>query len=82
MRKVRQSLQGLTFGIVMICLLPHNAHAQQIASSKSVKCHLSERQENRDKTRTACIYKCPDGKKEREVIPKGATCPSYLDVGS
>ena len=82
MKRARHCLQGLLFGLLISCLFPHKVYAQQIASSKSVKCHLSERQENRDKTRIACIYKCPNGKKEREVIPKGATCPSYLDVGS
>ena len=82
MRLSKQDLHGIAYGVLIACLLPQSTHAQQIASTKSVKCYLSERQENRDKTRTACIYKCPNGKKEREVIPKGATCPGYLDLGS
>ena len=79
---IRKQLKGVTFVLLMACLLPQRVYAQQLASGKSMKCHLSERQENRDKSRTACIYKCPNGKKEREVIPKGASCPGYLDVGS
>ncbi|HCO58494.1 MAG TPA: hypothetical protein DIT38_10030 [Burkholderiales bacterium] len=79
---IRKQLKGVTFVLLMACLLPQGVYAQQLASAKSMKCHLSERQENRDKSRTACIYKCPNGKKEREVIPKGASCPGYLDVGS
>ena len=72
---IRKQLKGVTFVLLMACLLPQGVYAQQLASAKSMKCHLSERQENRDKSRTACIYKCPNGKKEREVIPKGCKLP-------
>jgi hypothetical protein len=75
-------LTQIGLGLAIAWLMPIGLKAEQVAKTGSVKCHLSERQENRDKTRIACIYKCPDGKKEREVIPKGASCPSYLDVAS
>lgn len=76
------ALRNLTLGIVLVISSSQGFAAQMLVGSKSLKCHLSERQELRDKTRKACIYKCKNGKKEREVVPKSASCPSYLDVGS
>jgi hypothetical protein len=82
MQITSSTLRNLTLGIVLVISSSQGFAAQMLVGSKSLKCHLSGRQELRDKTRKACIYKCPNGKKEREVIPKGATCPGYLDVGS
>jgi hypothetical protein len=43
-------------------------------------CYISERKINREQTRINCIYKCPDGRLESEVIPRSAQCPSKIEV--
>lgn len=52
----------------------------QAKASKSMNCHIVSRDPNRDNTRIKCIYKCPNGKTEAEVIPKGSSCPAYINV--
>jgi hypothetical protein len=51
-----------------------------LAKSKEVDCFISERKTSRDNTRVNCVYKCADGSKEAEVIPKGNSCPSKISV--
>lgn len=46
----------------------------------AMNCYISERRVNRDNTRLNCIYKCPNGKTESEVVPKGVSCPPYVNV--
>lgn len=52
----------------------------QAKASKSMNCHITSRDPNRDNTRIKCVYKCPTGKTEAEVIPKGSSCPPYINV--
>lgn len=51
-----------------------------LSKSKEVDCYISERKASRDNTRINCIYKCADGSKEAEVIPKSNSCPSKISV--
>lgn len=52
----------------------------QAKPSKSMNCHITSRDPNRDNTRIKCVYKCPNGRTEAEIIPKGASCPAYINV--
>ena len=49
----------------------------QAKASKSMNCHIASHDSNRDKTRIKCVFKCPNGKTEAEVIPKGSSCPLH-----
>jgi len=51
-----------------------------VAKPQEIDCFISERKASRDNTRINCIYKCADGSKEAEVIPKGNSCPSKISV--
>lgn len=56
-------------------------HVQAAPAKKEpLACYISERKINREQTRINCIYKCPDGRSEREVIPRSAQCPSKIEV--
>lgn len=50
------------------------------AKKDPLACYISERKINREQTRINCIYKCPDGRSESEVIPRSAQCPSKIEV--
>jgi hypothetical protein len=50
------------------------------AKKEPLSCYISERKINRENTRINCIYKCPDGRSEREVVPRSAQCPSKIEV--
>ena len=50
------------------------------AKKEPLACYISERKINREQTRINCIYKCPDGRSESEVIPRAAQCPSKIEV--
>lgn len=50
------------------------------AKKEPLACYISERKINREQTRINCIYKCPDGRSESEVIPRSAQCPSKIEV--
>lgn len=50
------------------------------AKKEPLACYISERKMNREQTRINCIYKCPDGRSEREIIPRSAQCPSKIEV--
>jgi hypothetical protein len=50
------------------------------AKKEPLACFISERKINREQTRINCIYKCPDGRSESEVIPRAAQCPSKIEV--
>jgi hypothetical protein len=47
---------------------------------KTMNCYISSRKANRENTRTNCVYKCPNGKTEAEVVPKGVSCPPFVNV--
>jgi hypothetical protein len=48
--------------------------------SKEMDCFISDRKVSKDNARINCVYKCADGSKEAEVIPKGNSCPSKISV--
>lgn len=50
------------------------------AKKEPLSCYISERKMNREQTRITCVYKCPDGRSESEVIPRSAQCPSKIEV--
>jgi hypothetical protein len=50
------------------------------AKKEPLSCYISERKINRENTRINCIYKCPNGRSEREVVPRSAQCPSKIEV--
>jgi hypothetical protein len=50
------------------------------AKKEPLSCYISDRKINREQTRINCIYKCPDGRLESEVIPRAAQCPSKIEV--
>jgi hypothetical protein len=50
------------------------------AKSKEIDCFISDRKVSKDNARINCVYKCADGSKEAEVIPKGNSCPSKISV--
>jgi hypothetical protein len=52
----------------------------QAKTSKTMNCHITSRDPNRDNTRINCVYKCPNGKTEAEVVPKGVSCPPFVNV--
>jgi len=47
---------------------------------KAMNCYIASRKANRENTRINCVYKCPNGKTEAEVVPKGVSCPPYVNV--
>lgn len=47
---------------------------------KAMNCYISSRKANRENTRINCVYKCPNGKTEAEVVPKGVSCPPFVNV--
>lgn len=51
-----------------------------VAKSKEIDCFISDRKVSRDNARINCVYKCADGSKEAEVIPKSNSCPSKISV--
>ncbi|MDA0665508.1 MAG: hypothetical protein O2848_02135 [Proteobacteria bacterium] len=67
-------LVGLSVG--MPAGMPHAAAAKK----EPVNCYISERKINRDNTRINCIYKCPDGRSESEVVPRATQCPAKIEV--
>jgi hypothetical protein len=82
-------MASATSVIASVLLLFHGATAPasperllltQAKPSKSMNCHITGRDPNRDNTRIKCVYKCPNGKMEAEIIPKGASCPAYINV--
>jgi hypothetical protein len=50
------------------------------AKSKEIDCFISDRKVSKDNARINCVYKCADGSKEAEVIPKSNSCPSKISV--
>jgi hypothetical protein len=49
-------------------------------SEKTMNCYIASRKPNRENTRVNCVYKCPNGKTESEVVPKGVSCPPFVNV--
>jgi hypothetical protein len=47
---------------------------------KAMNCYIATRKANRENTRVNCVYKCPNGKTEAEVVPKGISCPPFVNV--
>ncbi|MEY3669016.1 MAG: hypothetical protein RL258_411 [Pseudomonadota bacterium] len=47
---------------------------------KAMNCYIASRKTNRENTRINCVYKCPNGKTEAEVVPKGVSCPPFVNV--
>ena len=47
---------------------------------KAMNCYIASRKANRENTRINCVYKCPNGKTEAEVVPKGVSCPPFVNV--
>ena len=47
---------------------------------KVMNCYIASRKANRENTRVNCVYKCPNGKTEAEVVPKGVSCPPFVNV--
>ena len=47
---------------------------------KQMNCYIASRKTNRENTRINCVYKCPNGKTEAEVVPRGVSCPPFVNV--
>jgi hypothetical protein len=73
-------LHGLALGLVLLGLAGLFSGPAVAAKKEPVACYISERKINRENTRINCIYKCPDGRSEREVVPRSAQCPSKIEV--
>jgi len=73
-------LPGLALGLALLGLAGAFSGPAVAAKKEPVACYISERKINRENTRINCIYKCPDGRSESEVVPRSAQCPSKIEV--
>lgn len=79
--KRRWSAELLLVGLMGLSVgMPVQSLHAAAAKKEPVNCYISERKINRENTRINCIYKCPDGRSESEVVPRANQCPAKIEV--